>query len=68
MDGSLPPSGKERGTDSGKFSGLGKAGRMSVHDAQGRPVPKTAAVLANHCLMTYGSDSKKLNSSSDWSK
>ena len=57
MDGSLPLSCKGCRTDSGEFSGLGAAGRMSIHDAQGCLEPETTAVFGNRRLMTYGTDS-----------
>ena len=43
VDGSLPSSGKGCGADPGKFSGLGEAGWMPLHDATGRSASEPAA-------------------------
>ena len=56
---------KDVDEDCGKFSGLGEAGRMSVHDAAGRSAPKTTHVFGNRRLMTLGTDSK---AKVDWSR
>ena len=45
VDGSLPPSCKGCGADPGKFSSLGEAGRMPLHDATGRSAPETCDIL-----------------------
>ena len=58
VDGALPSSCQGRREDCGKFSGLGEAGRMPVHDATGRSAPETTYVFGNRRLMTYGTDSK----------
>ena len=57
VDGSLPPSCKGCGADPGKFSSLGEADRMPLHDATSHSASEPATFCGYRRLMTYGSAS-----------